>query len=60
MAAEALALRGLVKTFGATRALDGANLVVERGTIHGLIGQNGAGKSTIIKILNGLYRADRH
>jgi ribose transport system ATP-binding protein len=56
--AEALALRDLVKTFGATRALDGANLVVERGTIHGLIGQNGAGKSTIIKILNGLYRAD--
>ena len=58
MAAEALALRGLGKTFGATRALDGANLTVERGTIHGLIGQNGAGKSTIIKILNGLYRAD--
>ena len=58
MATEALALRDLVKTFGATRALDGANLVVERGTIHGLIGQNGAGKSTIIKILNGLYRAD--
>jgi ribose transport system ATP-binding protein len=58
VAAEALALRDLVKTFGATRALDGANLVVERGTIHGLIGQNGAGKSTIIKILNGLYRAD--
>jgi ribose transport system ATP-binding protein len=55
---EALALRGLVKTFGATRALDGANLIVERGTIHGLIGQNGAGKSTIIKILNGLYQAD--
>jgi ribose transport system ATP-binding protein len=58
MADDALALRDLVKTFGATRALDGANLVVERGTIHGLIGQNGAGKSTIIKILGGLYRAD--
>ena len=35
MAAEALALRGLVKTFGATWALDGANLVVARGTSHG-------------------------
>jgi ribose transport system ATP-binding protein len=58
VATEALALRDLVKSFGATRALDGANLVVDRGTIHGLIGQNGAGKSTIIKILNGLYRAD--
>jgi ribose transport system ATP-binding protein len=58
VADNALALRDLVKTFGPTRALDGANLVVERGTIHGLIGQNGAGKSTIIKILGGLYRAD--
>ncbi|MCB8877014.1 sugar ABC transporter ATP-binding protein [Acidisoma silvae] len=58
MAEPALALRDLVKTFGATRALDGANLVVERGTVHGLIGQNGAGKSTIIKILGGLYKAD--
>ncbi|MCB8882215.1 sugar ABC transporter ATP-binding protein [Acidisoma cellulosilytica] len=58
MAQPALALRDLVKTFGATRALDNANLVVERGAIHGLIGQNGAGKSTIIKILGGLYKAD--
>ncbi len=51
---EALALRGLVKTFGATRALDNASLVVRRGSVHGLIGQNGAGKSTIVNILNGL------
>ncbi len=53
-----LALRGVGKRFGATRALDGASLVVERGSIHGLIGQNGAGKSTIIKILAGLYQPD--
>jgi ribose transport system ATP-binding protein len=58
MAEPALALRNLVKTFGTTRALDGATLTVERGTVHGLVGQNGAGKSTIIKILGGLYRAD--
>jgi ribose transport system ATP-binding protein len=58
MTEEALALRDIVKTFGATRALDGASLVVQRGTIHGLIGQNGAGKSTIIKILGGLYQFD--
>jgi ribose transport system ATP-binding protein len=58
MTEEALALRDIVKTFGATRALDGASLVVRRGTIHGLIGQNGAGKSTIIKILGGLYQPD--
>ena len=47
-------MRGLVKTFGGTRALDNASLVVRRGSVHGLIGQNGAGKSTIVNILNGL------
>lgn len=57
-AAEALALTGIVKTFGASRALDGANLIVRSGEIHGLIGQNGAGKSTIIKVLAGLYRPE--
>ncbi len=56
--AEALAMRGLVKTFGATRALDHASLVVGRGSVHGLIGQNGAGKSTIVNILNGLMAPD--
>ncbi len=54
----ALSLQGLVKRFGATRALDGASLVVRRGSLHGLIGQNGAGKSTIVKILNGLLQPD--
>ena len=52
--ADALAMHGLVKTFGATRALDQASLVVRPGSVHGLIGQNGAGKSTIVNILNGL------
>ena len=51
---DALAMHGLVKTFGATRALDQASLVVRPGSVHGLIGQNGAGKSTIVNILNGL------
>ena len=54
----ALAMRGLVKTFGAVRALDGADLEVERGEVHGLVGQNGAGKSTIVKILAGVYEPD--
>ena len=54
----ALAMRGLVKTFGAVRALDGANLEVAPGEVHGLVGQNGAGKSTVIKILAGIYRPD--
>jgi polyether ionophore transport system ATP-binding protein len=49
---------GLVKTFGTTRALDGLDLVVSEGEVHGFLGPNGAGKSTTIRVLLGLMRAD--
>ncbi|GAA3507842.1 ABC transporter ATP-binding protein [Actinomadura keratinilytica] len=49
---------GLVKTFGRTRALDGLDLTVRAGEVHGFLGPNGAGKSTTIRILLGLLRAD--
>lgn len=49
---------GLVKRFGSTVALDGLDLVVEQGEIHGFLGPNGAGKSTTLRILLGLLRAD--
>jgi ABC-2 type transport system ATP-binding protein len=49
---------GLVKTFGATRALDGLDLAVDEGEVHGFLGPNGSGKSTTIRILLGLMRAD--
>ncbi|RDI30659.1 ABC-2 type transport system ATP-binding protein [Rhodococcus sp. AG1013] len=48
----------LVKTFGATRALDGFDLTVSEGEVHGFLGPNGAGKSTTIRVLLGLLRAD--
>ncbi|MFC4048165.1 ATP-binding cassette domain-containing protein [Actinomadura syzygii] len=48
---------GLVKTFGRTRALDGLDLRVAPGEVHGFLGPNGAGKSTTIRILLGLMRA---
>ncbi|MDX2358560.1 ABC transporter ATP-binding protein [Dietzia sp. PP-33] len=48
----------LVKTFGATRALDGLDLDVRSGEVHGFLGPNGSGKSTTIRILLGLMRAD--
>jgi ABC-2 type transport system ATP-binding protein len=48
----------LVKTFGATRALDGLDLEVQDGEVHGFLGPNGAGKTTTIRILLGLLRAD--
>jgi ABC-2 type transport system ATP-binding protein len=54
----AIEIQDLVKTFGPTRALDGLDLTVAEGEVHGFLGPNGAGKSTTIRILLGLYRAD--
>ena len=54
----ALAASGLVKTFGHVTALDGLDLEVEEGEVHGFLGPNGAGKSTAIRVLLGLLRAD--
>ena len=55
---SAISVRGLVKTFGATRALDGLDLEVATGEVHGFLGPNGSGKSTTIRVLLGLLRAD--
>jgi ABC-2 type transport system ATP-binding protein len=54
----AISVSGLIKTFGSTRALDGLDLVVDTGEVHGFLGPNGAGKTTTIRILLGLLRAD--
>ncbi|MEV0830343.1 ABC transporter ATP-binding protein [Nonomuraea rubra] len=54
---RAIETSGLVKAFGPTRALDGLDLSVNSGEIHGFLGPNGAGKSTAIRILLGLIRA---
>jgi ABC-2 type transport system ATP-binding protein len=48
---------GLEKRFGRVRALDGLDLTVGEGTVHGFLGPNGAGKSTTIRVLLGLARA---
>jgi ABC-type multidrug transport system, ATPase component len=49
---------GLVKSFGRVKALDGLDLGITKGQIHGFLGPNGAGKSTTIRVLLGMYRAD--
>jgi ABC-2 type transport system ATP-binding protein len=54
----AIEVSDLVKTFGRFRALDGLELSVAGGEVHGFLGPNGAGKSTTIRVLLGLLRAD--
>lgn len=54
----AVEARGLVKTFGDNRAVDGVNLNVHAGTIYGVLGPNGAGKTTTIRMLATLLRPD--
>ena len=53
-----LVIDGLSKVFGGVRAVDGCSLEVERGTITGLIGPNGSGKTTVFNIVTGYLRAD--
>ena len=51
-------VRGLVKSYGSFRALDGLDASVPDGAVYGLVGPNGAGKSTLIRHLAGIYRQD--
>jgi ABC-2 type transport system ATP-binding protein len=54
----AISVTGLRKTFGRTVALDGLDLTVTAGEVHGFLGPNGSGKTTAIRVLLGLLRAD--
>ncbi|MEZ4610543.1 MAG: ATP-binding cassette domain-containing protein [Caldilineaceae bacterium] len=58
MADELLRLTGIHKSFAGVRALRGVDLTVEQGKIHCLVGENGCGKSTLIKIIAGVYPRD--
>jgi len=55
--ADAIEVAGLVKDFGKFRALDGLDLTVRSGEVHGFLGPNGSGKSTTIRVLLGMLRA---
>ena len=56
--AEILAVRNVVKTFGEVRAVDGVSFAVRRGTITGLLGRNGAGKTSTIRMITGILLPD--
>ena len=58
MADALLQMHAISKSFPGVLALDQVDLEIHAGEIHGLVGENGAGKSTIIKVLAGVYRAD--
>src|SRR5713226_7125163 len=55
---EVLSVREIVKTFGAVRAVDGVSFSVRQGTITGLLGRNGAGKTTAIRMITGIFYPD--
>src|SRR5437764_2248530 len=55
---DAISISGLYKSFGRTQALDGLDLTVSTGEVHGFLGPNGAGKTTTLRVLLGLLRAD--
>ena len=55
---SAISVQGLTKNFGRTRALDGLDLTVAPGEVHGFLGPNGSGKTTTIRVLLGLLRPD--
>src|SRR5436305_2015461 len=54
----AIETRGLRKAFGATVAVDGVSFAIEAGHVHALLGENGAGKSTVVKLVAGLIAPD--
>src|SRR5215469_17374027 len=56
---SAVAIGELRKSFGATLAVDDVSFTIAQGTAHALLGENGAGKSTIVKLLSGLIEPDR-
>src|SRR6476619_6750082 len=57
-AGPTLELRDVAKSFGSVAALRSGTLVVDPGSIHALVGENGAGRSTLVKIVAGMHQRD--
>lgn len=54
-----LELKGITKIFPGVKALDGVHFQLKEGEIHALMGENGAGKSTFIKVITGVHKAEK-
>jgi ABC-type sugar transport system ATPase subunit len=54
-----LEMRGVSKSFPGVKALDNVSFAIHQGEVVGLIGENGAGKSSLLKVLNGIYQPDQ-
>src|ERR1700722_15829163 len=57
-AVEAVSVERVSKSYGATRAVDDVSFSIRAGSVHALLGENGAGKSTIVRLLSGLTLPD--
>jgi ribose transport system ATP-binding protein len=56
--ADAVVMKGIAKSFGGVKAVERVDFSVRKGEIHALLGQNGAGKSTVLKVLCGVHKPD--
>ena len=56
---EVLSVHEISKTFGSVRAVDGVSFSIRKGSITGLLGRNGAGKTTMLRMINGIFLPDR-
>jgi len=54
-----LSTQNITKTFGQIKALDNVDFHLYRGKIHGLLGENGAGKSSLMNVLSGIYQPEK-
>ena len=55
MTVPILEVKGISKTFGKVKALDSVDFYLQKGVVHGLLGENGAGKSSLMNVLSGIY-----
>ena len=59
MSSPILEVKGVSKSFGNVKALDNVDFYLQKGVVHGLLGENGAGKSSLMNVLSGIYLPEK-